>query len=177
MMQVQQQEVRRCTDVLAKVAEDIQTRQRDMSRDVIEPTVQDTMTEAYAACCAEAGPGQFDRMRRLMKSAVQRYKSSMFAEAASKAGFSMICPTRACLFILTKHSFKCNLLACLAALAFNRRCVRLPTIQKFSQVSRGGNILCLTSPCCNTLSSATIQPVDAFRQAGSCYEGHGDHCC
>ena len=92
MLQVQNQELRKCTDLLTQVAEDIQTRQRDMSRDVIEPTVQDTMTEAYAACCAEAGPGQFERMKRLMKSTVERYKSSMFAEAAGKAGFSMICP-------------------------------------------------------------------------------------
>ena len=79
-VQVQAHEVRKCTDMLAQVAEDIQTRQRDMSRDVIEPTVQDTMTDGYAACCAEAGPGQFERMRRLMKSTVERHKSSMFAE-------------------------------------------------------------------------------------------------
>ena len=82
LMQVQAHEVRKCTDVLAQVAEDIQTQQRDMSRDVIEPTVQDAMTDGYAACCAEAGPGQFERMRRLMKSTVERNKSSMFAEAA-----------------------------------------------------------------------------------------------
>lgn len=90
MAQAQAQEVRKGTDVLTHIAEDIQTRQREMSRDVIEPTVQDTMTEAYAACCAEAGPGQFERMRRLMKSTVERYKSSMFAEAASEAWLSAI---------------------------------------------------------------------------------------
>ena len=86
---MQAQEVRKCTDVLTQIAEDIQTRQRDMSRDVIAPTVQEAMTEGYAACCAEAGPGQFERMRRLMKSTVERYKSSMFAEAASEAPFCM----------------------------------------------------------------------------------------
>lgn len=86
-MQVQAQEVRKCTDMLAQIAEDIQTRQRDMSRDVIEPTVQDIMSEPYAACCAEAGPGQFDRMRRLMRAAVERHKSTMFAEAASEPTF------------------------------------------------------------------------------------------
>lgn len=80
VQEVQAHEVRKCTDMLAQVAEDIQTRPRNMSRDVIEPTVQDTMTDGYAACCAEAGPGQFERMRRLMKSTVERHKSSMFAE-------------------------------------------------------------------------------------------------
>lgn len=79
---MQAHEVRKCTDMLAQVAEEIQTQQRDMSRDVIEPTVQDTMTEGYAACCAEAGLGQFERMRRLMRTTVERHKSSMFAEAA-----------------------------------------------------------------------------------------------
>ena len=74
--------MRKCTDMLAEIAKDIQERQRDMSRDVIEPTVQDTMTEGYAGCCAEAGPGQFERMRRLMRATVERHKSSMFAEAA-----------------------------------------------------------------------------------------------
>ena len=87
MVQVQAQEVRKCTDVLAQIAEDIQTRQRDMSRDVIEPTVQDTMSEPYAACCAETGSGQYDRMRRLMRAAVERHKSTMFAEAASQRTF------------------------------------------------------------------------------------------
>lgn len=81
-MQVQAHEVRKCTDLLSKVAEDIQARQRDMSRDVIEPTVQRSMTGGYAACCAEVGPGQYDRMRRLMTSAVEHHKGSMFAEAA-----------------------------------------------------------------------------------------------
>lgn len=94
---MQAQEVRKCTDVLTQIAEDIQTWQRDMSRDVIAPTVQEAMTEGYAACCAEAGPGQFERMRRLMKSTVERYKSSMFAEAASEAGFCMLVPE--CIFL------------------------------------------------------------------------------
>ena len=53
--QVQAHEVRKCTDSLTKVAEDIQAKQRDMSRDVIEPTVQGSMTDAYADCCAAAG--------------------------------------------------------------------------------------------------------------------------
>ena len=77
-MQVQAHEVRKSTDLLAKVAEDIQARQRDMSRDVIEPTVQNSMTDGYAACCAEVGSGQFDRMRRLMRATVEHQKGSMF---------------------------------------------------------------------------------------------------
>ncbi len=81
-MQVQAHEVRKSTDLLAKVAEDIQARQRDMSRDVIEPTVQNSMTDGYAACCAEVGSGQFDRMRRLMRATVEHHKGSMFTEAA-----------------------------------------------------------------------------------------------
>lgn len=56
-----------------------------MSREVIEPTVQEAMTEVYAACCAEAGPGQFKRMQVLMKAAVQQHKDSMFQEAAGIA--------------------------------------------------------------------------------------------
>ena len=56
-----------------------------MSREVIEPTVQEAMTGVYAACCAEAGPGQFKRMQVLMKAAVQQHKDSMFQEAAGIA--------------------------------------------------------------------------------------------
>ena len=82
--QVQAHETRKCTDLLAKVAEEIQARQRDMSRDIIEPNVQNTMTEGYAACCAEVGSGQFDRMRRLMRATVEHHKGTMFAEAAGK---------------------------------------------------------------------------------------------
>ncbi len=88
LVQVQAHEVRKCTDLLAKVAEEIQARQRDMSRDVIEPTVQNSMTEGYAACCAEVGSGQFERMKGLMRSTVEHHKSTMFAEAAG-----MLCPT------------------------------------------------------------------------------------
>lgn len=83
--QVQAHEVRKCTDVLAKTAEHIQARQRDMSRDVIEPTVQAAMTDAYADCCAEAGPGQYARMRVLMHKAVDANKRTMFAQAAGEA--------------------------------------------------------------------------------------------
>ena len=82
LFQVQAHEVRKCTDVLTKVAEEIQAKQRDMSRDVIEPTVQSSMTETYADCCAEAGPGQFARMKALMHKAVEHSRQSMFAEAA-----------------------------------------------------------------------------------------------
>ena len=53
-----------------------------MSREVIEPHVQNAMTDVYAACCAEAGPGQFQRMRGLMRTAVQQQKDVMFQEAA-----------------------------------------------------------------------------------------------
>ncbi|KAA6425538.1 MAG: hypothetical protein FRX49_04435 [Trebouxia sp. A1-2] len=87
--ELQAHEVRKSTDLLAKVAEDVQARQRDMSRDVIEPTVQASMTDGYAACCAEVGSGQFERMRRLMKATVQHQKGSMFTEAAEKLEAAM----------------------------------------------------------------------------------------
>lgn len=68
---------------MGTTSEEIQARQRDMSWEVIEPTVQNAMMEAYAACCAECGTGQFQRMRTLMKAAVNQQKESMFQEAAS----------------------------------------------------------------------------------------------
>ncbi|KAL0055055.1 hypothetical protein WJX82_006331 [Trebouxia sp. C0006] len=97
--EVQAHEVRKSTDLLAKVAEDIQARQRDMSRDVIEPTVQNSMTDGYAACCAEVGSGQFDRMRRLMRATVEHHKGSMFTEAAEKLEAAM----KAMVVTVAKH--------------------------------------------------------------------------
>ena len=101
-------ETRKCTDALAKVAEEIQSKQRDMSRDVIEPTVQAAMTDAYADCCAESGSGQFARMRVLMHKAVEHNKSHMFTEAAGLLRHPLISLVmHACLqsFILFYRSF------------------------------------------------------------------------
>ncbi|DBA74384.1 TPA: hypothetical protein ACH3X1_011148 [Trebouxia sp. C0004] len=97
--EVQAHEVRKSTDLLAKVAEDIQARQRDMSRDIIEPTVQNSMTDGYAACCAEVGSGQFERMRRLMRATVEHQKGSMFTEGAGKLEAAM----KAMVVTVAKH--------------------------------------------------------------------------
>lgn len=80
--QVQANEAKKSFDLIVTTTEEVQTRQRDMSREVIEPTVRDAMTDAYAACCAEVGSGQYDRMRRRMRAAVEQQKDSMFQEAA-----------------------------------------------------------------------------------------------
>lgn len=83
-VQAQAHEAKKSSELIGATSEEIQARQRDMSREVIEPTVQTAMTDAYAACCAECGPGQFQRMRVLMKAAVNQQKESMFQEAARK---------------------------------------------------------------------------------------------
>ncbi|KAK0704199.1 hypothetical protein B0T21DRAFT_353156 [Apiosordaria backusii] len=60
----------------------VQEKQRDASRS-FTPIIQDQMRPAYLACEAEAGPGQYKRMKTIMINHVTQYREAMFRAATS----------------------------------------------------------------------------------------------
>ncbi|EFN59293.1 hypothetical protein CHLNCDRAFT_137642 [Chlorella variabilis] len=82
--QVLQEEGRRLSEAVDAMLGPVAEKQRDLSRDVIKPTVKEHMSEAYQLCTAEMGGGMFDRMRRHMRCHVEREQGRMFVDAAQR---------------------------------------------------------------------------------------------
>ncbi|KAL4423152.1 hypothetical protein ABPG77_007805, partial [Micractinium sp. CCAP 211/92] len=79
--QALQEERRRLQEGVDALMGPVGEKQRDLSRDVIKPTVKEHMSDVYAACTAEVGSGQFDRMRGAMRAHVEAEKGLMFKDA------------------------------------------------------------------------------------------------
>ncbi|RYP00448.1 hypothetical protein DL763_000800 [Monosporascus cannonballus] len=68
--------------------------QRDASRE-FTPVIMDSMMDAYQACTAESGPGQYNRMKTIMVGHVDHSRHTMFRQATDtvKAKLQAMCRT------------------------------------------------------------------------------------
>ncbi|RYP52928.1 hypothetical protein DL768_002024 [Monosporascus sp. mg162] len=68
--------------------------QRDASRE-FTPVIMDSMMDAYQACTAESGPGQYNRMKTIMVGHVDDSRHTMFRQATDtvKAKLQAMCRT------------------------------------------------------------------------------------
>ncbi|KAK4895594.1 hypothetical protein LTR27_006377 [Elasticomyces elasticus] len=62
--------------------------QREINRE-FTPVIAAAMQEAYDACTSETGPGQYNRMKRMMASHVEQERSSMFTDVTNQVRQSL----------------------------------------------------------------------------------------
>ena len=84
MLQVLADEGRRLQAGLEGLLGTAGERQRELSREVLSPTVKRHMGDAYTACAEERGPGSFARMKACMAGHVNQEKRVMFKDAGGE---------------------------------------------------------------------------------------------
>ncbi|PSC69626.1 tat pathway signal sequence [Micractinium conductrix] len=82
--QAAQEEARRLREGVEAILGPVGEKQRDLSRDVIKPTVKEHMDDVYQQCTAEVGPGQFERMKGHMRGHISGKQVVMFTAATDR---------------------------------------------------------------------------------------------